>query len=104
MPNWKPPLQSAESVTVRVSCPDDGCVPTTTTFESARSGYDVSVQVLQKALGDGAGEKVTMIWSANWACPGVVPPLTMVNDGATGVTDGERADGGLVPTVLAPPP
>src|ERR1017187_4827845 len=102
VPNWNPPVQSAVSVTVSVSCPDDGCVPSTTTLESARSGCDVSVQVPQSALGDGAGENVTMIWSPNWARPAVVPPLTMVNEGARGVTEGERPDGTPEPTALVP--
>src|SRR5580658_124949 len=97
-PKWKPPVQSPESVTVMVSSPDDGMFPTTTTFESLRSGDDEALQALQKALADGAGENVTTIWSPFWGRPARPPPLVISKDDAIGVTAMEGLEGELVPT------
>ena len=87
VPKWKPPLQSAESVTVMVSFPDVGWVPCTRTPGSNKSGDDAGLQALQKALGGGGVENVTMNWSPFWASPALPPaPLMIANDPAGGVT------------------
>src|SRR5579864_3140516 len=100
LPKWKPPLQSAGSVTVATSSPDNGSLPCTTTPEPRRSGCDVVLQDAHRAVGDGGGENVTTIWSPISARPAATPPLTMTNDGTSGVTGGEGADGGPEPTAL----
>jgi len=99
MPKWKPPPQSAVSVTVMVSSPEEGSVPVTTTLGPTRSGEDVALQVVQKAPGAGAGDRVTI----SDPPPGGArfpPPLTIWRDEAIGVNGGEGADAGPVPTAL----
>src|SRR5580658_7570 len=99
VPKWKPPLQSAVSVTVRVSSPEDGSVPCTSTLASTRSGDDVGLQALHRALTAGAGENVTTISSPSWARPACVPPEKVIV-AATGVAAAEGDDGGLDPTAF----